>query len=151
MDWIHWNSLGSDKKDIATLTVESRMFPGRFFGYRNLFDTLVIVFLLIVIVVHVIIFVHGPTSSVCGPSFATLSESRWHSPAPFVGHLLLLVLRVIWLLLLLLLLWWWWWWWWWWCSRRGCWSCGRRQCSRLSGFVQCFIPVYIGIIYNIRV
>ena len=76
------------------------MFSYRFFSHRHVLDAVVVVLLLVVVVVHVIILVHRPTPPVRGPALPALRVTWWHSPASFVRHLLLLVLRIKRLLLL---------------------------------------------------
>lgn len=118
------------------------MFPDGFLGHRHVLDALVVVLgLLVVIIVHVIILVHGPTSPVRGSPLPARHVSRQHGPAPLVRHLWLLVLRIK-RLLLLLLLWRLWWGRWWRRGGRRRGRGGRRQRRRFGRFVQCFVPAH---------
>lgn len=120
------------------------MFPDGFLGHRHVLYALVVVLCrLVVVIVHVIVLVHGPTSPVRGSPLPARRVSRRHSPAPFVRHLWLLVLRIerlLLLVLLLLLLWGQRWRRWRGGRRRG--RGGRRQRRRFGRFVQRFVPAH---------
>lgn len=120
------------------LTVKSRMFSDRFFGHGHVLNAVIIVILLVIVVIYVIILVHWsapPVRRSALPALReSLCESRRHSPASIIRHLLLRLLLILWIkrLLLLLLGWWR-------CRSRWCGSGGRRNCRSFSGFVKRFV------------